>query len=138
MKAYSTDFRQKILETYERTPISQRQLAKRFSVTLSFLQKLLKQYRLTGNIAPRPHGGGGELKLTTEQLEILVDLIETHNDATLAELCQLLASKTGVHISVATMGRMTKRLNLTVKKKRYIHQIKTLKEYNDSDMSSGK
>jgi transposase len=116
MKAYSTDFRQKIIETYESTPISQRQLAKRFSVALSFIQKLLKQYRLTGSIAPRPHGGGAELKLTADQLEILVELIEAHNDATLAELCQLLAAKTGVQLSVATMGRMTQRLNLTRKK----------------------
>ncbi|EDX74500.1 hypothetical protein MC7420_4024 [Coleofasciculus chthonoplastes PCC 7420] len=43
MKAYSTIFRQKILETYESTPISQRQLANKFSVALSFIQKLLKQ-----------------------------------------------------------------------------------------------
>jgi len=46
----------------------------------------------------------------------LADLIENHNDATLEELCQLLKEKTGVAISRATMGRMTQRLKLTVKK----------------------
>lgn len=116
MKAYSIDFRQKILEAYETTPLSQRQLARKFSVTLSFIQKLLKQYRLTGNIAPLPHGGGGKLKLEVEQLEVLAHLIETQNDATLEELCDLLEKKTGVRLSRATMGRMTQHLNLTVKK----------------------
>jgi transposase len=74
MKAYSSEFRQKIIETYQTRPISQRQLAEKFSVALSFIQKLLKQYRSTGDIAPRPHGGGVQLKLTPEQLEILADM----------------------------------------------------------------
>ena len=54
MKAYSTDLRQKIIETYENERISQRQLAQRFRVTPSFIVKLLKQYRETGDLAPRP------------------------------------------------------------------------------------
>jgi transposase len=40
MKAYSTDLRQKIIETYENERISQRQLAQRFRVTLSFTAHL--------------------------------------------------------------------------------------------------
>jgi transposase len=116
MKAYSVDFRQKILDTYYSVPISQSQLAERFSVTRSFVQKLIKQYRLTGNIAPK-HGGGSQLKLSPEQLALLAELIEENPGATLDELCQLVASKTGVVVSIATMGRMVERLKQTVKKK---------------------
>ena len=47
MKAYSLDFRQKIIDVYNKEKISQRQLAKRFDVALSFIYKLLKQYRTT-------------------------------------------------------------------------------------------
>ena len=116
MKAYSIDLRQKIIDVYENEQISQRHLAKRFRVALSFIVKLLKQYRETGEIAPKPFGGGVKLKLTPEQLNILTDLIEHNNDATLEELCQLLKETTGITISRATMGRMTQRLKLTVKK----------------------
>jgi transposase len=116
MKAYSIDLRQKIIDVYENEEISQRQLAKRFRVALSFVVKLLKQYRETHEIAPKPFRGGVKLKLTPEQLEILANLIENNNDATLEELCQLLQEKTGVTVSRATMGRMTQRLKLTVKK----------------------
>ena len=116
MKAYSIDLRQKIIDTYHSKPLSQRQLAEQFSVALSFVQKLLKQYRLTGNIAAKPHGGGSQLKLSPKHLAILMELIESNNDATLEELCRLLLEKTGVVVSRATMGRMTQRLNLTVKK----------------------
>ncbi len=50
---------------------------------------------------------------------VLADLIENNNDATLDELCSMLQEKIGVKISLATMGRMTQRLKLTVKKKLY-------------------
>ena len=110
MKAYSIDLRQKIIDVYEREEVSQRQLAKRFNVALSFVVKLLRQYRTTGEIAPKPFNGGVKLKLSSENLGVLADLIETNNDATLDELCQMLKDKVGVRISRATMGRMTRKL----------------------------
>ena len=70
MKAYSIDFRQKILDTYHAEPISQTALAKRFSVALSFVQKLLKQYRETKKITPRTDRCGVKGKLNADQLLI--------------------------------------------------------------------
>ena len=67
--------------------MSQRHLAKRFNVALSFVVKLLKQYRTTGKISPKPFNGGVKLKLDSENLAILVELIEQNNDATLDRLC---------------------------------------------------
>lgn len=116
MKAYSIDLRQKIIDAYIEEEISQRQLAGRFRVALSFITKLLKQYRETGEIGPKPNSGGVKLKLNAEQLAILGELIEENNDATNEELCQLMMEKTGVKVSVSTMSRMTRRLNFTVKK----------------------
>lgn len=52
----------------------------------SFVQKLLKQYRLTQNIAPQTYRCGGQIKLNPEQLVILAELIEANNDVTLEEL----------------------------------------------------
>jgi transposase len=42
MKAYSLDLRQKILDTYLQGGISQRQLAKKFCVTLSNIIEITK------------------------------------------------------------------------------------------------
>ena len=53
MQAYSLDLRRKIVDAYAVGDISQRQLAKNFGVTLSFVQKLLKQQRESGTIAPK-------------------------------------------------------------------------------------
>ena len=116
MKTYSIDFRQKIMDVYHNEPLSQRAIANRFCVALSFVQKLIKQYRETQNIAARTERCGVKLKLNAEQLMILAELIESNNDATLEELRYLLYQKIGVTISSATMGRMAKLLNMIFKK----------------------
>ena len=41
MKTYSIDFRQKIMDVYHNEPLSQRAIANRFCVSLSFVQKLI-------------------------------------------------------------------------------------------------
>jgi transposase len=46
------------------------------------VQKLLKQYKETGDIRPYPQGGSPEPKLRSEQLIDLVEIIETPNAAT--------------------------------------------------------
>jgi transposase len=117
MKAYSVDLRQKILETYQSGGISQRQLAIRFRVTLSFIEKLLKQYRETGSIAPKVRTKQTPTKLTSAELETLAALVKANNDATLAELKEQLKQETGVMIGRSTVDRMLSKLNLTRKKK---------------------
>ena len=137
MKSYSVDFRQKIINVYHSEPISQREIAKRFGVAPSFVQKLLKQSRQTPSIAPQTQRCGGQLKLNPEQLVVLAELIETNKDATLEELCDLLHQKIGITISRATMGRMRQRLDMTFQKKVSSHQRKAVTECKTSDMSFG-
>ena len=79
MKPYSVDFRQKILEIHEQENLSIRKLAQRFGVAKSFVQKLLKQYRETGSVQPRPQGGPPPRKLQEEHLLVLMEIIESDN-----------------------------------------------------------
>lgn len=116
MKPYSLDLRQKIIDVYESEPISQRHLAKRFGVAKSFIEKLLKQYRETGSLAPKKRVQQTPTKLTTEQLAVLQQLVEEQTDSTLEELQTRLEVKTGVRISRSTVDRMLKKSGLTVKK----------------------
>ena len=116
MKPYPIEFRQKIIEVHKKGNISIRKLAQRFCVAKSFIQKLLKQYKETGDIHPQPQGGSPEPKLKKEQLIDLLEIIESNNDATLEELCDLLEAKNQVRVSRATMGRITQKLNYSVKK----------------------
>ncbi|MEA5507387.1 hypothetical protein VB735_30710 [Halotia wernerae UHCC 0503] len=77
----------------------------------------MKQYRNSGTVEPKAHGGGNKAKLSSEHMALVVALIEEDNDAILVELCERLKERTGIQISRATMGRITQKLNLTRKKK---------------------
>lgn len=115
MKAYSIDLRQKIIETYKNKEGSIRRVAERFKVSLSFVQKLLKQHQQMGSLAPLPHGGGTPPKLTSYILEI-EKFLEEKNDATLPELCQKLKEGTGISVSTSTMCRFLHKVRFTRKK----------------------
>ena len=112
----SVDLRQRILTAYEANEGSQRQLAKRFKVSLSFIRDLMRHYRETGTVEPKPHGGGATAKLSQEQLSIVESLVKAQPDALLVELCERVAQQTGVAVSVATMQRAVCKLRLSVKK----------------------
>lgn len=116
MKAYSLDLRQKILDTYLQGGISQRQLAKRFCVTLSFIEKLLKQYRETGSIAPKVRTQQTPPKLNSQQFNVLQEIVEAKNDATLKEIRAELAQKTGITIGISTVDRMLQKMEISLKK----------------------
>jgi transposase len=116
VQPYSLEFRQRIIDIYAEGNTSQRQLAQRFRVALSFVQKILKQYRETGSIEPQQRLEQTPTKLDSAQLDILKNLVATNNDATLAELCDLLLEETNIRVGVSTMFRMLEKQDLTLKK----------------------
>ena len=130
MLPYSIDFRQKIIEVYEQEKNSIRKLAERFRVARSFVQKLLKQYKETGDIKPKRQGGNSPPKVQGEDMVTLTEIIENNNDATLEELCELLEQKTGIRVSTATMGRISHNLDYTVKKKHSMRLKKKMKKFS--------
>ena len=115
-KAYSLDLRQKIIDAHTGGGISQRGLAKQFGVAKSFIQKLLKQYRDTGSIAPKVRVEQTPSKLNDEHRVILAEIVEASNDATLAELSDLGYACTGIRVGTTTMHTTLKRMGLSVKK----------------------
>jgi transposase len=116
MQPYALDLRQRIVDTYAEGNTSQRQLAKRFRVAPSFVQKILKQYRQTGSLEPKQRLKQTPTKLNSAQLDILKNLVKANNDATLAELCDLIEQETNIRLGVSTMFRMLEKQNLTLKK----------------------
>lgn len=104
------------MAVYHQGETSQRQLAKRFDVALSFIEKLIKQEKETGSIAPKGHAGGAQPKLMPEHKQVVADLVTANRDATLVELCDQLEGQVGVRVSRSTMGRIVQQLKLTVKK----------------------
>jgi transposase len=112
----SLDLRQRIILAYQTKEGSQRQLAKRFKVSLSFVRDLVRRYRETGKIEPKPHGGGAVSKLETKHLPIIKTLVDKQPDAFLEELCERFTEQTTVQVGTSTMQRAVQNLKLSVKK----------------------
>ena len=116
MRPYSRDLRSRIVHAYEHREGSMRQLATRFRVSLSYVRDLLTRYCVTGDVAPKPHGGGYPAKLAAPRLEALKTLVYTTPDATLQELRTHLATAQQVTVSLATISRTLAKLDLPRKK----------------------
>lgn len=117
MKPYSNDLRERIVEAYENRKGSYRGLAAVFMVSLSFIQDIIKLYRQTGSVSPKPHGGGVPPKISGNGLETVRKLCGETPDATLMELCGQFYDRTGVQVSQSVMHNALKKLDLTRKKK---------------------
>ena len=58
MNPYSMDLRERVVAACDARDGTRAAIAARFSVSESWVRKVLRQRRDTGSIAPRPHGGG--------------------------------------------------------------------------------
>lgn len=116
VSAYSVDLRQRIVDAYHANEGSQRQLAGRFKVSLSFVRNLLRHYRQTGTVKPKTHGGGAIAKITGSNLPIVEQLIRQQPDAILSELCERFEQRCGIGVSISTMHRVVRQLGITTKK----------------------
>ncbi|MEA5516740.1 helix-turn-helix domain-containing protein [Nodularia sp. UHCC 0506] len=79
--------RRRVIVAWEGKEGSQRQLAERFKVSLSFVRNLLRHYRHNGQIEAKPRGGYQQPTIQNEQLSIIQSLVEEKNDLLLRELC---------------------------------------------------
>ena len=116
MRPYSRDLRTRVVTAYENHEGSMRQLATRFRLSLSCVRDLLTRYHATGDVAPKPHGGGYPAKLDAAGLDTIRPWVQQAPDATLKELCMRLQATTQLTVSSATMSRVLTKLGLPRKK----------------------
>jgi transposase len=112
MKAYSTDLRQRVIAACDARDGTRPQIAARFSVSESFVRKILRQRRDIGSIDPKPHGGGRAPAFDPPAAGRLREAVRADDDATLEGL----ARAAGVACSAAAVYRALARLGITRKK----------------------
>src|SRR6516165_5964940 len=111
MAPYSMDLRERVAAAVDHREGSQREIARRFRVSLSFIVR--QQRRKAGTLAPKPHGGGPRPALSHRDQQRLRRLIRKQNDATLKQLKQ----RGGFSCTLVTIWKTLRRLGLTYKKK---------------------
>lgn len=123
-KPYSIDLREKVINAYHhgKEPIKRKQntisgVAERFQVSVKFVKNLLKLYRETGSVTPKPHGGGQPPKISTNGLKFLSETVKKQSDLTIDEYTQIYNNHFQPPVSASTIGRALLKLKLTRKKK---------------------
>jgi transposase len=113
MRPYSTDLRERVAAAVDHGEGSQREIARRFRVSLSLLVRLLQRRRDAGTLEPKPHGGGPPPALGPDDRQRLAELIREQPDATLEQLKQ----RGGFTCSLKTLWLALRQRRLTFKKK---------------------
>lgn len=115
MKAFGKDLRERILSLPEE--VASHVVGERFCVSASFVRKLRNQVRNGGSMAPLPWPGRPR-RIGPDEEEKLTTLVAEHSDATLRQLCALLAETADITISESALCRQFQRMGITLKKSR--------------------
>ena len=116
MKPLPLELRQRIVDAVDQQLGTYAEIAEMFGVSERYLYKLLALRRETGDLAPKPHGGGAVAKIKDEQVLDVIDMVAAQPDATLAELRQQIKTKLRVSVCTATVWNVLERFDLTRKK----------------------
>ena len=108
--AYSQDLRDRVIAARDRG-LNTKPVADLFSVSASWVRRVMQRRRETGQTTPRPRGGATVVKIDPDRLR---ELVGEQPDATIKELHQRL----GVDCSMSAVGMALKRLGLSFKKRR--------------------
>ena len=114
MKPYSIDLRERVAAACDEGIDDRRRIAERFSVSESWIRRLLQRRRETGSLAPTAHGGGRPPAFAGESAERLRAAVAADPDATLEEL----AVAGGGVCGTSAIDRALRRLGITRKKSR--------------------
>ncbi len=128
MRAYSNDLREKVVRAYENGGGSQRTVAQIFGVSEYFIKTLLRRWRKTGSVAPKPHGGGRRPNIDHSGRQHVHRLVKSDPDVTLEELCERVKLECGQSSSVSAMCRLLQKLGLPRRKRHSTTQSVTPNE----------
>jgi transposase len=113
MNAHSMDLRERVAAAVDRKEGSQRQIAKRFAVPLSFVVRLLQHRKKTGSLEPIQHHAHRPCALDYADRARLRTLVQEHPDATLEEYVAM----GPFHCNPSTLWRTLRRMGMTRKRK---------------------
>ena len=112
-KTLSLDIRERILKAYDKGGVNRQEVADRFDVSLGMVQKLLRQRKLLGNVAPLDYRCGGKVKITVEYQQRMKELLLEKPDLTLEEL----KTKLEINCTIQAIHYALQRMGMSYKKR---------------------
>lgn len=97
--------------------LSYEAIAELLGVGRATVSRTLRLHRESGDIKPRPKGGGRFSIFRDEVAELLLAIVETMPDASIVELTRAFEAQSKLSTSSASVGRALRRLGYSRKKK---------------------
>ena len=113
-RPYSLDLRERVVRFVDAGQ-SRHAAAAHFGVSVSFVVILMRNYRRTGSLAPKPGGGRRHSKLDPHRA-FLLGRVAQKEDITMPELAAELAAATGIQAAPASLSRWFIRIGYSFKK----------------------
>jgi len=120
-KTLSLDLRERIVAAYDAKEGTREEVAKRFTVSVGMVKKLLGQRSKTGDLRPRHRFSGRKARLMPRHGAQLKQLIAREPDVTLEEM----KARLQLDCTVAAIQWVVTKLGLTYKKRRSMRPNKT-------------
>jgi transposase len=115
-RPYADDLRCRILQAYEQGEGSQPQLAQRFRVSVSYVEKIHRQWRRSGKMERIPHHPGRKPRFTEAIRQQLRGWLQQRPDLTLAELQEKLLRQAQLEVSQPALWTVLRKMGWRLKK----------------------
>lgn len=115
--AYPLALRERVVKAVREDGLTYAEAAKRFMIGEASVSRYMRRAR-QDELAPSEHTHRGKLpQIRGEVMEQLIALMRERPEDTLLELNDRFAERTGIEVSVATLGRAVMRSGFTRKKR---------------------
>ena len=111
------DLRERVIAAYAEGDATYAAVAERFRIGRATVSRWLRLQRETGNVTPKAHRSGNPPKVDDKGRALLVALVASKQDATLAELAAAYREQTGVKLALCMVYRSLAQLGVTRKKR---------------------
>lgn len=110
----SNDLRERVV-AYVEAGHSCHEAAAHFDTSVSFAVNLMRRWRETGRVDPRPRGGFRHGKLAPHR-DFILAAVTAHSDITMPELAEELAKTKGVKVDPSNLSKFLITCGLSFKK----------------------
>jgi transposase len=113
----SREIREAVVRARRERELTYEELAELFAIGRASVSRILRLERETGDVEPRPHGGGNFSPLQGRVARLLVTVVKDLSDASVSELTAALIKRTGASTSRSAVYRALRRLGYSRKKR---------------------
>src|SRR5208337_5086584 len=115
--ALSDDVRKRVVEAVVDDGLSRNAAAKLYKVSIASAVRWVSQFKMTGEISPKPSGGDRRSGRIEAHHDYLMGLIRRTPDITMLEIQERLIKNRGERFSVSVLWRFFDRHGVTFKKR---------------------